>query len=96
MALTSLDDIFAEDDAFGLLDITFRPGATVTPVEELEIDIVREVNDFHDLHGRLPDAKSTDIAEFRLGILWTKIDGRSAAVLSADRNDLLSRRPKHV
>ncbi|MCE6957671.1 hypothetical protein LAZ40_01140 [Cereibacter sphaeroides] len=91
--LSTLDEILDEEDEFGLLDVTARPAPAVTPLEELEAGVVTELNDFYERQGRLPDPESCDIAEMRLGILAGRLDGRSAAVLAADRHDLLARRP---
>ncbi|SDF87416.1 GIY-YIG nuclease family protein [Sulfitobacter delicatus] len=86
----SLDDIFEEDDELGLLaDIRPRRSNTSSP-EGRNAEIVVEVNDFYEAHGRLPDESGATIEEMKLGTIWRSIRSEpSETMVAADRNRLL-------
>ena len=86
----SLDEIFDEEDEFGLLEIRQRASANSTP-DSRNAEIVAQVNAFWERHGRLPDDNSLDLEEMKLGTIWRSIrTSPSAAMAAADRNGLLS------
>jgi len=95
MPRPTLDEIFDEPDEFGLLDVRLKPRGVRTPDLERDAGIVREVNDFHDLHGRLPDESAADHEEMRLGTIWNSLVDRTEPGIFADvdRNALLSASP---
>ena len=79
----SLDEIFDEEDEFGLLEIRQRASANSTP-DSRNAEIVAQVNAFWERHGRLPDDNSLDLEEMRLGTIWRSIrTGPSAAMAAA-------------
>lgn len=85
----SLDEIFDEEDEFGLLEIRQRASASSTP-DSRNAEIVAQVNAFWERHGRLPDDNSLDLEEMKLGTIWRSIrTSPSAAMAAADRNGLL-------
>lgn len=85
----SLDEIFDEEDEFGLLEIRQRASASSTP-DNRNAEIVAQVNAFWERHGRLPDDNSLDLEEMKLGTIWRSIrTSPSAAMAAADRNELL-------
>lgn len=85
----SLEDVFDEEDEFGLLDVKPRTTATTTP-ETRNAEIVAEVNDYYERHGRLPDDNSLDLEEMKLGTIWTSIrKSPTEAMMTVDRNRLL-------
>lgn len=87
----SLDEVFDEEDEFGLLEIRQRSSSSSTP-ESRNVEIVGQVNAFYEAHGRLPDDNSLDLEEMKLGTIWRSIrTSPSAAMAAADRNKLLGR-----
>ncbi len=86
----SLDEIFAEEDEFGLLaDVKPRQSNGNSP-DDRNAEIVAEVNDFYEAHGRLPDDNGATIEEMKLGIIWRSIKGSPTEnMMVADRNRLL-------
>lgn len=69
MARPSLEDIFAEDDEFGLLNV--KPAAAPRASSDARNDaIVAEVRAFQEKHGRLPDPDAGNHDEMRLGTIW--------------------------
>ncbi|WP_411974624.1 GIY-YIG nuclease family protein [Sulfitobacter faviae] len=86
----SLDEIFAEEDELGLLaDVKPRRSNTTSP-DDRNAEIVAEVNDFYEAHGRLPDENGQTIEEMKLGTIWRSIKGSpTELMMAADRNRLL-------
>lgn len=85
----SFEDIFDEEDEFGLLDVKPRSSIPATP-ETRNAGIVAQVNDFYEAHGRLPDDNSLDLDEMKLGTIWRSIrTSPSEAMMAVDRNKLL-------
>ena len=85
----SLEDVFDEEDEFGLLDVKPRTSGTTTP-ETRNAEIVAEVNEFYERHGRLPDGNSLDLEEMKLGTIWQSIrKSPTEAMMAVDRNKLL-------
>lgn len=85
----SLDEIFDEEDEFGLLEIRQRKTSSSTP-DSRNAEIVTLVNAFWERHGRLPDDNSLDLEEMKLGTIWRSIrTSPSAAMAAVDRHDLL-------
>jgi len=93
----SLDEIFEEDDTFGLLDVKVRSsGATQSP-EARNAEIVAQVNNFFEAHGREPDDNSLDLEEMKLGTIWRSVrTSPSDAMRARDRNGLLDSVPSRV
>jgi hypothetical protein len=89
----SIDDILSEEDELGLLNVKVRPQGARAPEREYYGQLVREVNDFFDKAGRLPDPQATDYEEMRLGTLWTGLleRGSDDDFADEDRNELFSR-----
>lgn len=53
----TLDEIFAEEDEFGLLDV--KPAAAAGRLaDHADEAVLRDVETFHAKHGRLPDTRS--------------------------------------
>ncbi|MRU16533.1 GIY-YIG nuclease family protein [Roseovarius sp. A21] len=85
----SLEDIFDEEDEFGLLDVKPRASGAAPP-DALNAEIVAEVNTFYETQGRLPNGNSHDLEEMKLGTIWQSIcNSPTDAMISADRNKLL-------
>lgn len=72
MSRPSLEDIFAEDDEFGLLDVKPR-GARGGSSPDRGVAAVLEVTAFHECHSRLPDPEAEDHDEMRLGAIWETV-----------------------
>ena len=72
MTRPSLDDIFAEDDEFGLLDVRLR-GSRAPVASDQGAGALREVSAFFEKHGRVPDPDAVDHDEMRLGSIWASI-----------------------
>lgn len=86
----TLDEIFDEEDAFGLLAITLRRSGSVMPNEDKDLEVVLEANAFFEAHERLPEVEAPDIEEMRLATIIPLICRRVTPRLrSADRNGLL-------
>lgn len=91
----SIDDILDEEDEFGLLEVRLKSRASRTPERERDAQLVAQVNDFYDRHGRLPDSGAHDHDEMRLAIIWGKLIAKGEAddLSDADRNGLLGAAP---
>lgn len=77
MPRPTLDDIFAEPDEFGLLDVKLialggRSGADPTTIN-------REIEAFRIKHGRLPDPEALDHEEMRLGTIRVRMTRENEA-----------------
>ena len=72
MPRPTLDDIFAEPDEFGLLDVKAKAGSIRTSAEIGAIE--REVVAFRNRQGRPPDPDAIDHEEMRLGTIWAKMN----------------------
>ena len=93
MARPSLDDIFAEDDEFGLLDVKLR-GSRAPVASDQGAGALREVSAFFEKHGRVPDPDATDHDEMRLGSIWASIKSAPTDKMrSEDRFGLLDDKP---
>ncbi|KPP93332.1 MAG: type II restriction system component YeeC [Rhodobacteraceae bacterium HLUCCA08] len=88
----SIDEILAEEDELGLLDVKIRPRAARAPERERDAQLVEEANRFFDQHGRVPSPEAPDHEEMRLGIIWEKLarKGPDEELAELDRNGLLS------
>jgi hypothetical protein len=95
MPRPTFDDIFEEPDEFGLLDVRLRSRGTRPPDLERDAGLVREVNDFYDRHGRLPNDNAENHDEMRLGTIWSSLAERADPELFADvdHNGLLASDP---
>lgn len=95
MPRPTLDEIFEEPDEFGLLDVRLKPRGIRPPDLERDAGLVREVNDFYDRYGRLPNEDASDHDEMRLGTIWRGLVGRADPDVFADvdRNGLLVTHP---
>lgn len=72
MSRPSLEDIFAEDDEFGLLDV--KPRASRSGgAHDRGVAALLEVTTFYERHSRLPDPDAMDHDEMRLGAIWDKV-----------------------
>lgn len=91
----SIEEILAEEDELGLLNVTLRPRAARTPEGERDAELVREVNRFFERTGHVPDPEATGYEEMRLGILWAALRARGPAgdLADADPNGLLNGGP---
>jgi hypothetical protein len=91
----SLDEVLGEEDDLGLLTVTLRPRASRTPEGERDAHLVRDVNQFFDQTGRVPDPEASDYEEMRLAILWEGLvkRGHVGDITGDDRNGLLSGAP---
>lgn len=67
MPRPTLDDIFAEPDKFGLLDVKLTTIGAKTGADPNTIN--REIEAFRIKHGRLPDPEALDHEEMRLGTI---------------------------
>lgn len=91
MPRLTLNEIFAEPDEFGLLDVRLA-SASARSVDVREAEILREVSDFFEAHGRMPDPNTSHHDEMRLGVIWSKIsEAPSEALRASDRLGLLSK-----
>ena len=88
----SIDEILAEEDELGLLDVKVRARAARTPEGERDAQLVRDVNAFFDRKGHVPDPAALDYEEMRIGMLWSQLVARGASedLAEEDRNGLLS------
>lgn len=71
MPRPTLDDIFAEPDEFGLLDIKLSANGARTTPDPTTIN--REIEAFRVKHGRLPDPEALDHEEMRLGTIRVRM-----------------------
>ena len=61
-----------------------------TSPDDRNAEIVAEVNDFYETHGRLPDDNGATIEEMKLGTIWRSIKGSPTEhMMAVDRNRLL-------
>lgn len=67
----TLDEIFAENDEFGLLDV--KPVAVAGLADHPDEAVLREVEAFHAKHGRIPDPDADSHDEMRLGVIFRKL-----------------------
>ena len=88
----SIDEVLGEEDELGLLDVNIRVRAARTSEGERDAQLVREVNQFFDRTGRVPDPEAADYEEMRIGMLWSQLTARGAAddLAEEDPNGLLS------
>lgn len=90
MRRPTLDDIFIEEDTFGLLDVKPK-GARSIDGEARGTAAMRDVNAFYDAHGREPDADAGDHDEMRLGSIWQALRKLpTQEMYDIDRFDLLT------
>jgi hypothetical protein len=90
MRRPTLDDIFMEEDAFGLLDVKPK-GARSIDSEARGTAAMRDVNAFYDAHGRVPDADAGDHDEMRLGSIFQALRKLPIQEMyDIDRFDLLT------
>lgn len=88
----SIEEILAEEDELGLLNVTLRPRAARTPDRERDAQLVEQVNGFFERTGRVPSLEAEDHDEMRLGVIWKRLADKGAAedLSDVDRNGLLS------
>lgn len=90
MSRPSLEDIFAEDDVFGLLDVKPR-ARRGGPPQDRGVAALLEVTAFYERHLRLPDPDAMDHDEMRLGAIWDTVKrAPTDQMRAADRLGLLS------
>ncbi|MDQ1850633.1 GIY-YIG nuclease family protein [Gemmobacter fulvus] len=77
MVRPTLDEIFAEPDEFGLLDVKLT--ATNGKAGSDPSAIKREIEAFRVKHGRLPDAEAADHEEMRLGTIRVRMGATPAS-----------------
>ncbi len=89
MSRPSLEDIFAEDDEFGLLDV--KPSAGRGGLsQDRGVAALLEVTAFYERHSRLPDPDALDHDEMRLGAIWDTVkQAPTDQIRAVDRLDLL-------
>lgn len=84
----TLDEIFAETDEFGLLDV--KPAAVARLADHANEVVLKEVEAFHAKHGRIPDPDADSHDEMRLGVIFRKLAKTPSQNLRAlDRLGLL-------
>lgn len=90
MARPTLDEIFSEPDAFGLLDV--GPNRAVrSGGEDRAIAALEEVSVFFERSGRVPDPDAPEHDEMRLGAILTGLrKAPTSELLAADRLGLLA------
>lgn len=89
MARPTLDEIFAEHDEFGLLDVKAAPVSTRPGDRSLAG--LAEVTRFRERFGRLPDADAADHDEMRLGTILSRLQqSPTPELLTADRLGVLA------
>lgn len=91
----SIEEILAEEDELGLLNVTLRPRAARTPERERDAQLVEQVNGFFDRTGRVPSPDAADHDEMRLGVIWRRLADKGPVddLADVDRNSLLSGGP---
>ena len=88
MARPTLDEIFAEPDELGLLNV--KPAPTGTRGGDRSLSALAEVTRFQERHGRLPDPDAKDHDEMRLGTILSGLRRSSTPdLLAADRLGVL-------
>lgn len=89
MPRPTLDEIFAEPDDFGLLEVA--PQKQVASKSDSGTAVLSDVTRFFEQHGRLPDPDAEDHEEMRLGTIWDKLkQAPTQDILEADRLGLLA------
>ena len=88
----SIDEVLAEEDELGLLDVKVRARAARSYEGERDAQLVRDVNGFFERTGHVPDPEAPDYEEMRLGMLWSQLVARGPEtdLTEEDRNGLLS------
>lgn len=90
MTRPTLDDIFAEDDEFGLLEVRLRAAGGANAGDR-GVAALREVTAFYERHGRIPDADADDHDEMRLGTIWNRASQTPTdQMIAEDRLGLLN------
>lgn len=91
----SIEEILAEEDELGLLNVTLRPRAARTPDRERDAQLLEQVNEFFERSGRVPNPEAEDHDEMRLGVIWKRLADKGPAedLADVDRNSLLSGGP---
>lgn len=93
MPRSTLEEIFAEPDEFGLLAVKLKPTAAAPSNNGLSI--MKDVMRFYEEHGRLPDANAANHEEMRLGTIWESLAKAPTDELrQADRFGLLRLKEK--
>lgn len=93
MKRPTLDEIFAEPDAYGLLEV--KPAAAGARPGDRSFAGLAEVTAFRERHGRLPDADARDHDEMRLGTILDRLRrSPSPELLAADRLSILTEQPR--
>lgn len=96
MARQTLEDIFAEKDEFGLLDVKAR-SVRHGSEEDKGLAVLREVSTFFEKLGRLPDTNSDDHDEMRLATIWEAVrKAPTEAMNAADIHGLMAQGAKPV
>ncbi|WP_119306018.1 GIY-YIG nuclease family protein [Cohaesibacter haloalkalitolerans] len=89
MSRPTLDDIFAENDEYGLLEVNLRSGHS-SSTSDHGVGTLKQVGAFFESHGRIPDPDADDLDEMRLGSIWEAIKkDPTPEMLEADHYDLL-------
>ena len=90
MPRSTLDEIFAEPDEYGLLAVKPAPPPTAAP-RDRRLSALQDVNAFFDRYARLPDINALRHDEMRLAAIWegAKKDP-SAEMLAQDKHGLLA------
>lgn len=89
MGRPSLDDIFAEHDEFGLLDLKQR-GARSGSTTDRGIMVLLDVTRFVEQNSRLPDPNALGHDEMKLAITWQAVKASPTEKMrAADRLGLL-------
>lgn len=84
----TLDEIFAENDEFGLLEV--KPAAVARLADHADEALLKDVEAFHAKHGRIPDPDADSHDEMRLGVIFRKLAKAPSQNLRAlDRLGLL-------
>ncbi|MBR9763541.1 MAG: GIY-YIG nuclease family protein [Rhodobacteraceae bacterium] len=90
MSRPSLEDIFAENDEFGLLDVKPR-ASSGSSTQDRGVAALLEVTAFYENHSRLPNPEAMDHDEMRLGAIWETVKlSPTDPMRAVDRLGLLS------
>lgn len=84
----TLNDIFAEEDHLGLLDVTPKRAGGATADQRL-LASLRMVEAFIGQHGREPDSEANNLTEASLAVQLTALRGNSEHVASLTEFDTL-------
>lgn len=88
IARPTLDEIFAEPDEFGLLDV--KPALASVRGSDRSLAALAEVTRFQERNGRLPDPDAIDNDEMRLGTILAGLRrSPTPDLLGADRLGVL-------